>query len=159
MPDYGTTNFGLSEVAGYKVKLDGVIMSCEALTLFLPVIWALVGTAIGLLLYKSSSALYQGKGLRLTGSVVIAALAFYGMLRATPSGRLAGPQEGMSMVHSNTLDAAREMTKGLDRKVLELQACAATLADQSCQKQLLDLKVESSALANFVSENLSTKKD
>lgn len=133
-------------------------MSCDVLTLFMPVIWALVGTAIGLLLYKTSSAFYKRKGLRLTGSVVIAALAFYGMLRATPSRRLEGPQVGMSSVHSASLETVRNMTNALDGKVLEIQGCAATLADENCQKKLLDLKLASSALSQFVAENLSNQR-
>src|SRR5580700_9207361 len=101
----------------------------DTLTLVLPILWVLVATFVGLVLYKSSSAIFRGKGLRLTGSVVIAGLAFYGMLRATPSGRLQPVQPGRSLVSSNDLERALQMSQQLDRQVLELQGCAATLAD------------------------------
>ncbi len=59
--------------------------------LWLPVSWAIVATAIGLLLYRSSTAMFEERAaskersrrIRLTGSVTIASLAFAGMWYAT----------------------------------------------------------------------------
>jgi hypothetical protein len=82
---------------------------------------------------------------------VIAALAFYGMLRAT--------QFGTTSIRYETLATVRQMTDQLDRDVLEVQGCVATLPDESCQKKVLDLKLRSASLSSFVTENLSGKKE
>ncbi|MCF6368345.1 hypothetical protein [Rhizobium halophilum] len=68
----------------------------DLLPVFLPVIWLLVATIVALILYRTSETLFeeraakstQGRRVRLTGSVVIAALAFYGLKTSTSTAAL-----------------------------------------------------------------------
>jgi len=68
----------------------------ELLTQLLPVVWILVATAVGLVLYRSSEALVEDmvsektrrQRVRLTGAFAIAIVSFFAMKSATPDSRL-----------------------------------------------------------------------
>jgi len=68
----------------------------ELLTLLLPVVWILVATAVGLVLYRSSEALVEDmvsektrrQRVRLTGAFAIAIVSFFAMKLSTPDSRL-----------------------------------------------------------------------
>jgi hypothetical protein len=108
----------------------------EAITLFLPVIWAIVATALGIILYRTSAALFedqrrsrtQTRTLRLTGSVVIAGIAFLGIRGATPADRLAMPRA-----------ALRAELDEIDRSILEAQAALTNEDPSGCKIALLRL--------------------
>jgi hypothetical protein len=114
----------------------------------------LVGTLIGLLLYRTSSAFFSEtaktksgvRAIRLTGSVVIAALAFYGMKISTPSQRLLGQQQGMAQVPESKIEELSNLATALDRSVLEVQACVNTQVDQGCLNKVQLLKNDTSTL-------------
>ncbi len=94
-------------------------MTTDDITLILPIVWSIVATCIGAVLYKTSAALFEDtsrargrtRSLRLTGSVVIAALAFVGMRSATPVDRLELPRAALKSDFDE-----------LDRATLEAQA-------------------------------------
>jgi hypothetical protein len=52
--------------------------------ILLPVLWAVVATAIGAFLYRYSTAKFETKWVMFTGAAAIAAGCFYGLYRATP---------------------------------------------------------------------------
>src|SRR5260370_25129251 len=97
-------------------------MSREIKVAVLPCLWALLATVIAVSLYKTSSALFeetQGKRrIRLTGSVTIAALAFYGLKWATPD--MPKVQPGMQTVSTVDLKRSYDVAVSLDRAALEL---------------------------------------
>src|SRR4051812_25442522 len=120
----------------------------EIITLLLPVIWAVIATVIGTVLYKTSQALFEQtnyskagrRTIRLVGSVTIAALAFGGMWYATPSSRLGGLPQGAVIIESNDAKRMFELTTDLDRSTLELQACANTLNLSQCVEQINSIR-------------------
>jgi hypothetical protein len=103
----------------------------EILTLLLPAVWALIASGIGLLLFKSSEAVFESverankrtKRLRLAGSVLIAVFAFWGMKGATPAGRLRGREEGTIPVPISKVEESFDVATRLDRATLELSGC------------------------------------
>ena len=78
-----------------------------------PVVWAIVATAIGLVLYKSSSALIEqrkeGRTIRLTGSVAIAVLTFFGLRWASHSFVVAVPLDQVDALKREYTDAGQEI--------------------------------------------------
>jgi HAMP domain-containing protein len=106
------------------------------LLLLMPVIWALVATGIGLLLYKSSSALFEQeirnttktRRLRATGSVAIAAAAFLGMWRATPTDTY------------QTLEEVGRLAGEVERKLLMVSACDATSCSDACSDRINEVQ-------------------
>jgi hypothetical protein len=133
-------------------------MDLDTLTLLLPIAWAITATLIGLLLYKSSTAFFdqstnanqQTKRIRLTGSVVIAALAFYGLKLTTPAERLLGSRKDMVTVDINALERVKDSSRTLDRAVLEVQGCVATTLDSTCERKITELKIQSTALVQTI---------
>jgi hypothetical protein len=129
-------------------------MTQELLSLVLPVLWALIGTLIGLLLYRSSSAFFSStqktqkgtRAIRLTGSIAIAAIAFYGMKAATPPERLLGARQGTVLVPEYKVNELAEFITQLDRTALEVQACVATIVDETCKEKTQSLKNEASTM-------------
>jgi hypothetical protein len=126
-------------------------MTLDTLSLLLPILWALIATVVGLLLYKTSEALFESKQkdetgtkrLRLLGSVTIAALAFYGMKYATPSERLrAAPiiPEGSIVLKRNDVENLHGLTVKLDRSSLDLQGCLTTLDAADCREKIVEVQ-------------------
>lgn len=84
----------------------------QVLRILLPVVWAVVAAVIGWLLYKRSTSRIELKWVAFTGAAVIAAAAFYGMYRATPTGLLADPQLGAAARAAGELvNATRQAAK------------------------------------------------
>ena len=119
-------------------------MSCDALTLLLPVLWAVIAMLIGLALYKTSKAFFESQSkntsasrtLRLTGSVTIAALAFYGMKWATPPQRLQAIPDGAIVIKSNDLGKLYDLSTDLDRASIQLEGCTSTLSVADCKEEI-----------------------
>jgi hypothetical protein len=119
-------------------------MPCDWLTLLLPVLWAVIATLIGLALYKTSKALFESqksnttasRRIRLTGSVTIAALAFYGMKWATPPQRLQAIPEGAIVVKANDLGKLYDLSTELDRSSIQLEGCTSTLSVADCKEEI-----------------------
>jgi hypothetical protein len=124
--------------------LDWETKVMAILLLLLPILWALVGTGVGLLLYKTSAALFEStersetktKRIRATGSVVIAGAAFCGMWRATPS--------DLAQQASKLGEQAREV----DRASLAVAACDASACQQACSREVTDLRAKTTELVS-----------
>lgn len=107
-------------------------MNKPELLLLLPVLWAIVATAIGLVLYRSSNAFFESdrlpslpaKQIRLTGSVVIAALAFLGMRQATPVSAMEDAVAGMRARPEHEYGTLVESSRRLESQMMELAGCA-----------------------------------
>src|SRR4051794_14213358 len=101
--------------------------------MFLPVMWAIVATAIGVILYKSSDAFFEqvntGKGtkrqLKLAGSITIAAVAFYGMYYVTPRAALEPRPDGMRYYSKAAIDNLAGQNHEIQNKLILLAACLA----------------------------------
>jgi hypothetical protein len=109
----------------------------DLVTLLLPVLWAIISAAIALVLYRTSEALFESversktrtRRIRLAGSVAIAALAFYGMSKYTPSSRLTWDTRGI-------VTGLNE----IDRDVLDAQGALAANDIQTCGSALRRLQ-------------------
>jgi ABC-type phosphate transport system auxiliary subunit len=145
-------------------------MSQDVITLFLPVIWAVIATIIGLALYKTSDAFFESsqnsggasKKIRLVGSVTIAAVAFYGMKLATPSNRLQGIPDGAVVISSADVRALYDASSKLDRSGLELEGCVHTEDLEDCSRKVEDVRNQisslNSSLARVIQESEHTTK-
>ena len=114
----------------------------EVIVLLLPVIWALVATGIGLVLYRSSRALFSSqessataKKIRLTGSVVIAALFFLLIRQATPSGNLTSIPKGSVILSADRAAQLSRLGEQIEAEAVEFNACLSALdpQGQGCQ--------------------------
>lgn len=127
----------------------------DTLTLLLPVIWAVVSTAIGLILYRSSEAMFEAshlsdggkKRIRLTGSVVIAALAFYGMKLATPQSRLEPLPPGAIVVSQDRFHSLLASAERTDRLSLELSGALEANDLAATHERFIALREETLGLA------------
>ena len=108
-------------------------MSQVSWALLLPMLWAIVSAAIGLILYKSSTALVAGDGnvgpfrskeVRLTGSVAIAALVAVGLWYATPEAALDVAARDARIVPQSRLVALHEASLLTESRMAEVAACA-----------------------------------
>ena len=123
-------------------------MSREYVVLLLPVAWALVSAIIGVLLYKSSDALFeqitasrgQKRTFRLTGSIVIAAVAFYGIKSSTPSQNLLTNDPGMIQVSATELRALQNRLSENKNDLIILESCLELDQSGSCRDQLTRLQ-------------------
>jgi hypothetical protein len=123
----------------------------EVLTLVLPVVWAIAATVVGLILYKTSAALFESKTtdktrskrIRLTGSVTIAALSFVGMWYATPSERL----------KSADMATLRAIAADIDRESLEMAACSSTRT--CCMQEVEKVRALAGQLVRTLQEGTS----
>ena len=125
------------------------------ITLMLPVIWAVVATGIGLLLYKSSRAVFEdsaqrqglrNRRIRLTGSIVIAAIAFLGMERSTPRERLYELPVGSLIVQRSAIQEMYENAVEIDRLSLELAGTLARESGIQGRPKLEALRVQTASL-------------
>jgi hypothetical protein len=123
-------------------------MIMEVVRLFLPVIWALVGTLIGLVLYRSSSAFFEQvkrkngavRKVRLVGSICIAAVVYLGLWRATPTSLQTGVPDDSKLVPKQELRAAVEALEQAVAAVSSVEGCAAAAAASKCQSELATLR-------------------
>jgi len=114
----------------------------------IPILWAVLAAALALVLYKTSTGMFgqedggkDGKRkLRLTGSIVMAGVIFFGLKWATPSQLLVGecgPQPDAAAAQKAKVDAVMKSLQDLD-------ACAEITVPQQCRTELdaLQDKVE-----------------
>jgi len=117
----------------------------EYVVLMLPVVWALVATFIGIILYRSSEAFFESvsgsrnkkKTLRLTGSVVIAVLAFYGIKSSTPGGNLYLNSPSIVQVSSEKLLNIRSKLKDYSDVMIAIESCMELDQAGNCKSQLV----------------------
>jgi hypothetical protein len=129
-------------------------------SLFLPVIWAAVSTVVALLLYRTSSAFFSQteknksgtRVIRLTGSVVIAAVAFLGMKAATPSQLLLGEDPGLVSVSVSQLDELSALSITVEQTSLALSGCLAAIVNQSCLDKARTLSGDTARLRQGLSD-------
>lgn len=136
-------------------------MNLDILSLLLPILWAVIATGIGLVLYKTSEALFEStsvsnvgkRRIRLVGSVTIAALAFYGMKLATPSDRLrVSPSvpEGAIVVKTSDVESLHNLSIKLDRAAFEAQGCVNTLDSADCSDKLSTMQEQTTAFNSLL---------
>ncbi len=127
-------------------------MNLDLIILFIPVIWAIVSALIGLILYKSSKAFFtlnhSNRQIRLVGSVVIAALAFWGIKNATPKNRLESSFE-------KTINDSYILATEIERECLGLDACLKARNPEACDRQAEVIKSKATQLRNKL--NLNTE--
>ncbi|ESZ56002.1 hypothetical protein X727_33005 [Mesorhizobium sp. L103C119B0] len=119
----------------------------EILKLLLPVFWAVVSTGVGVILYRTSSALFESKQLkdgttrrlRLAGSVTIAALAFLGMWYATPRESLQPNLNGYAQYKVEAINRIADLAQQINDKAVDLSACL-NEPQSDCRTQALDLQ-------------------
>jgi hypothetical protein len=101
-------------------------------------------TVIGLVLYKSSGALFEQRthkegGVRriwLVGSVCIAALAFFGLRQSTPAELLTGVPSSSKVVSITELRAAREALEQANAAIVRLKACVSVTPASNCTGEI-----------------------
>ena len=101
--------------------------------LMMPVLWVVVATIVGLILYKTSSAFFaeskkskqSTRNLRLTGSVVIAAGAFLLMKFATPDDLRTMVPKGSILVNQASIDMIAKRTTDLENGLVRVGGCTA----------------------------------
>jgi hypothetical protein len=126
----------------------------EYIKLFLPIGWVLISAFVGVLLYRTSDALYESlskdersrKRLKLTGSIVIAGVTFLGIYYVTPGEALDPRPEGMQYVAivdvQRLLDGARTERD----QMLLLSACLSIDPPKDCSDQLQQVQSSAAAL-------------
>lgn len=108
--------------------------------ILIPILWAVLAAVLALVLYKTSTGVFGrdevGKDatrkLRLTGSIVVAGVIFFGLKWATPSQLLVGTSGSQSVktaTHNANIDAVLQSLQDLD-------ACAEITVPQQCRKEL-----------------------
>jgi len=116
----------------------------EFIRLFMPVIWALAGTIIGLALYRSSGAFFERterkegevRRLRLVGSICIAAVVFLGIWEATPRELITGIPKDAKLIRIGDLRAVAEDLEQVNSAENSLRACASITPPKHCQAEL-----------------------
>lgn len=116
----------------------------ELIRLLLPVIWAVVSTLIGLILYKTSSAFFEEshqregfkRKIRLMGSVVIAALTYLALWQSTPSSLQLGVPDDSITVRSTDIAAASEDVKEAAAAIIHLVGCTEITSAAQCVREI-----------------------
>lgn len=135
----------------------------EYLTLLLPILWAIVATSIGLLLYKSSKAVIEDlivdegrrSKIRLTGSFAIAILAFFAMKSATPENRLQGIPPGYVAIEKSILTTIARGSQQISRSALSLAAANSVGDSIAAQEATRIITSEAAALLHVTSEAIN----
>lgn len=116
----------------------------DYLITLLPVLWAIVSTAIALILYRTSEGLFEQRGtnksttrrIRLTGSVVIAALAFVGMAKTTPQHVMTIDPGDAAILPLSEVRLLRDRIAVLEDQFIELKGCVNVKGAENCVSQL-----------------------
>jgi hypothetical protein len=116
----------------------------ESIRLFVPVVWALTSIILGLILYRSSSALFEQtqreegsvRRVRLVGSICIAALVYLGLWKATPSALQIGIPEDAISIRKVDIQGAIEALEEANASVSSLDACVAISSPTQCRSEL-----------------------
>jgi hypothetical protein len=115
------------------------------LPVFLPIIWVVVSTAVGLILYKTSKAFFehgsqradgQVRRVRLVGSVVIAGATLLALWKVTPNEALSDLSDPRARIPREFVAELREASRGLDLAMGQLEACAAVTVAGQCEAEL-----------------------
>lgn len=119
----------------------------EAWRVLIPVAWIVVSTIVGLVLYRTSKAFFTQKDnsqgsrqIRLTGSVVIAALAFTALWKTTPNEMLVGMSEGKILVAQDAIERAIRSTEQVVASFDRLDACRKLSDLNQCDIELERVK-------------------
>jgi hypothetical protein len=110
----------------------------------IPVLWAIVSAAIGLILYKSSSAFFERRDtkeggvrrIRLVGSVVIAALVFIGLRQSTPTELMLGRPAGSAVVLVRDIQSTKQFLEEANSATNDLLGCATVSPASQCIGQI-----------------------
>jgi hypothetical protein len=116
----------------------------QSIHLFLPVVWAITSTILGLIVYRGSSVLFEKtqrdewpiRRVRLVGSICIAALAYLGFCEATPSALQIGISEDAMSIRKVDIQAVIEALEQANASVSSLDACVAISSSTQCQSEL-----------------------
>jgi hypothetical protein len=116
----------------------------DLLRVFLPVIWAFASTLMGLVLYRSSAALFEQtkkkdgevRRIRLVGSIVIAAVIYLGLWKATPVDTLMIVPSGSKMLRASDLHDMVEQLREADAAFSSLEACMAITPPSQCRAEV-----------------------
>jgi hypothetical protein len=115
---------------------------------FIPVIWAIVSTLIGLVLYKTSEAFFEtrhrqdrnSRTIRLVGSAAIAGFAFFGLKWSTPEYMLRGySHDHLSILLDETRSA-----------LVNLEGCASISPPSECKPDISALRQRIDSTRNYV---------
>jgi hypothetical protein len=120
----------------------------EYIKLFLPIGWVVVSSVVGVLLYRTSDAFFDSlskddtsrKRLKLTGSIVIAAVTFFGIYYVTPRGALDPMPSGMQYVSTVALQRFTDNVGAVQDKMLSLSGCLSISPPKDCAGQLQDVQ-------------------
>jgi hypothetical protein len=126
----------------------------EYIKLFLPIGWVVVSAFVGVLLYRTSDALYESlskseasrKRLKLTGSIVIAAVTFLGIYYVTPRGALDPRPAGMQYVPVVEVQRLLDAVTAVQDQALALSACLSINASRDCSGQVQDIQSSAAVL-------------
>jgi hypothetical protein len=106
----------------------------------IPVVWAIVSSALALVLYKTSSALFEQKTdvqrLQLVGSIVIAGAIFGALRWATPTSLVTGTPRDSVIVSKKSLAAIASTIQETKNAIDRLSACTAIAPPQECRAEM-----------------------
>lgn len=136
----------------------------DYVVLLLPVAWAVIATLIGIVLYRSSEAVFENftgsngakRSLRLTGSVVIAALAFYGIKVSTPAQNLVAANPGMAQVPVAEVRLAISKANENVNDLVVLESCLELDQSGKCRDQLTVLQNRARELQQIIERLLDS---
>lgn len=122
--------------------------------LILPIVWAIVATIVALTLYRTSQAVFEQEDiretsrrkLRLVGSVVIAALVFWGLAHYTPMENYSKLDKGQVRIDRALLLAHQIRVRDLNVSNEDLFGCASITAVRECSSHLDELRTRSKEL-------------
>jgi len=116
----------------------------ELLRLFVPVVWALTGTILGFIFYRSSSVFFEQtqrevwsvRRVRLVGSICITALVYLGFWTAAPGALQIGISEDAIWIRKVEIQRAIEALEEANASVSSLNACVAISSPTQCRSEL-----------------------
>jgi hypothetical protein len=114
----------------------------------IPVIWSCVSAALALVLYKTSSGLFEQKSsdekqvrrIRLVGSIVIAGAIFGALKWATPSEVVSGRPIDSVTVPRKVLLSSRDAVSHARNALDSLTGCASISPPQECRSEMEALR-------------------
>jgi hypothetical protein len=130
----------------------------EYLITLLPVVWALVATLIAMILYRTSSGLFEQRvqkqtvtrRVRMTGSIFIAALAFVGLAKSTPPNVMTIESRDLVKVPVSEVRMLRDRVHYLENQLVELEGCAAIKGPQNCAEQMEGMRTATRNVASTI---------
>lgn len=116
----------------------------EFIPVLLPIIWAIVATIIGLILYRSSEAFFEqsrsGDGnkrrIRIVGSITISALVYLGLWNATPESAAAGFGSEVFVISKNDFNSAITILNEATAAISRIEACTTVTSLSGCGNEI-----------------------